>query len=294
MRSGMAQGFERLLITGANGMLGSHLVENLKREGFGESVFPFSKEELDITDGDSLKKVLYEIKPDVVVNCAAFTDVDACEDEYKKAFKVNGLGPRLLARFSNELNFKLVHISTDYIFDGKKKEPYKEDDIPNPVNLYGRSKLEGEKGVQNSKNYLIIRTAWLFGKGKNNFVSFIFEKLKTSGEIRVIKGQTGSPTYADDLSRAIIELIKRGVNGIINVVNDGFCSRYELARKVMSLMKTDAVIYEIPQEEMRRPARRPLFTPLSLDKLKSLGINMRRWELAVESYVEELKKESER
>jgi len=287
----MARGFERFLITGATGMLGSHLVENLKRKGLGESIFPFSKEELDITDGDSLKKVLYEIKPDVVVNCAAFTDVDACEEEYKRAFKVNALGPRLLARFSNELNFKLVHISTDYIFDGKKKEPYKEDDIPNPVNLYGRSKLEGEKGVQNSKNYLIIRTAWLFGKGKDNFVSFIFEKLRTSGEIRVIKGQTGSPTYADDLANAIIELIRKDVKGIINVVNDGFCSRYELAAKIMGLMKTDAVIYEVPQEELKRPAKRPLFTPLSLDRLRGLGINMRRWEIAVESYVEELKKE---
>jgi len=288
----MAQGFERLVITGAKGMLGSSLVHSLKREEFEDSIFPFSKEELDITDGDSLKKVLNEIKPDVLVNCAAFTDVDACEEEYKRAFKINALGPRLLARFSNEINFKLIHISTDYIFDGKKKEPYKEDDIPCPINLYGRSKLEGERGVQNSKNYLIIRTAWLFGKGRNNFVRFIFEKLKTSGEIRVIKDQTGSPTYADDLAKAIIELIKRGVNGIINVVNDGYCSRLELARKVMGLMKTDAIIYEIPQEEMKRPAKRPTFTPLSLEKLKGLGINMRRWESAVESYVEELKKEA--
>ncbi len=287
----MAQGFKRLVITGAKGMLASYLVDKLRREGFGDSIFPFSKEELDITDGDSLKKILYEIKPDVLVNCAALTDVDACEEEYKRAFKVNALGPRLLARFSNELNFKLIHISTDYIFDGKKKELYTEEDSPNPVNLYGRSKLEGERWVQNSKNFLIIRTSWLFGKGKMNFVGFLFEKLRSSGEVRVIKDQIGSPTYADDLAKVIIELIRKGVNGIINVANEGFCSRYEIARKVMGLMKTDAVIYELPQEEMKRPARRPLFTPLSLEKLKSLGIFMRRWEDAVEAYIEELKRE---
>lgn len=289
----MAQGFKRLLITGANGMLGSHFLHRLRNEGGEGEVFPFSSKELDITDGDVLKRVLSQIRPDVLVNCAAFTDVDACEDDYKKAFKVNALGPRILARFSNELNFKLVHISTDYIFDGKKKKLYTEDDPPNPINLYGRSKLEGEKGVQNSKRYLIIRTAWLFGKGKNNFVSFVFERLKKSGEIRVIKDQIGSPTYAFDLSGAIIELIKKGLSGVINVVNDGFCSRSELARKVMALMKTDAVIYEVPQEEMKRPAQRPLFTPLSLEKLKGIGISIRRWESAVESYVEELKKEVE-
>lgn len=282
----MVQGFERVLITGARGMLGSDLLMRLKEEG--TEVFPFSREELDITDGDALKRVFSEVKPKVVINCAAYTDVDGCEEDYRRAFKVNGLGPRLLARFSKDAGFKLVHISTDYIFDGKKMGVYSEEDVPNPINVYGRSKLEGERGVMTADNYLIIRTAWLFGRNGRNFVEFVFKKLKTSGEINVIEGQTGSPTYTKDLSDAIVRLLKIGARGILNVVNDGFCTRYELTRKVMALMKTDAVINEVKEEELRRPARRPGFTPLSIEKLKSLGISMRRWEEAVEDYLKEM------
>lgn len=287
----MERGLNKILITGAGGMLGSDVKERFLKEGYteGEMLFSFTHSTLDVTDAETLMEKISEIKPKVLINCAAYTDVDRCETDYKKAFKVNGYGPRILARFSKIYSYKLIHISTDYVFDGRKNTPYKEEDAPNPVNVYGRSKLEGERGVLAlADDYIIIRTAWLFGKHGNNFIRFVIERLRERGELKVIYDQVGSPTYTKDLANAIFQLLKKDVRGVFNVVNQGYATRYDIVSKIIGLMNTDAVVEKVKSDEFRRPAKRPSFTALSTERLNSIGIRMREWESAVEEYVREV------
>lgn len=292
----MERDLGKVLIIGAGGMLGSDVRERFLKEGLreGEDLFPFTHASLDITDAEALMDLMEKIRPKVVINCAAYTDVDGCESDYKRAFKVNGYGPRLLARLSKIYAYKLVHISTDYIFDGRKGAPYTEEDAPNPVNVYGRSKLEGERGVLAlADDYLIVRTAWLFGKNGRNFVRFVVERVKEGGELKVIYDQVGSPTYTKDLAEALLQLLKKSARGVFNVVNEGSATRYEIVSKVIRIMGMDAVVEKVRSEDLQRPARRPSFTVLSTQKLNSIGIRMRNWEEAVEEYVREIMEDEE-
>ncbi len=300
----------RILVTGAKGMLGTDLVRRFAVQGlrrdFGVSaqsnaqsnrsrfkVIGIDIDDLDITDEEKTVKKIKKISPDIVINTAAFTDVDACETEREVAFKVNRDGVRNVVLGCREVGAKLIHISTDYVFDGKKGEPYRENDDPGPINIYGLSKLEGEKEIlkletRNSKlETLIVRTSWLFGKNGRNFVDTILRVANSKDELRVVDDQVGSPTYTVDLAGAIERLVDAGASGIVHCGNSGECSWYDFAKEIMRIKRIKGVnVVPIKSGELKRPATRPSYSVLSNDRYFQLtGHRMRKWEEALRDYL---------
>jgi len=277
----------KVLIVGAHGMLGRDLVKVL---GETFDVVPLGRDDLDISAYNNVKKVLKEVSPQVVINAAGYTDVDACERKSRLAFTVNGEGAKNLARASSVIKAKLVYISTDYVFDGKKETPYTEEDQPNPLNVYGESKLMGERYVQKfADDYLIVRTQWLFGAGGRNFVDTIIDLARERDRIEVVDDQVGSPTYTLDLSVAIRALLERDLWGVYHVSNSGHCSWYDFAKEILTQLGKDAVeLVPISSADLTRPARRPLYSVLSNEKLqRDAGITMRPWQEALKDYLKE-------
>ena len=223
----MVVGAVKTLIIGSNGMLGSDLCK----------VFPeaitLTHKDLDITNKVQVLEFIQKISPDIVINAAAYTNVDGCEDNPEIAFRVNGYGPGNLAEACNKIGAKLVHFSTDYVFDGSKDQ-YKESDIPSPINVYGQSKLLGEQEImKNLKDYRIIRISWLFGKHGKNFVEAILKLSHEIDEVKVVNDQFGRPTYTLDLAHRIKEVTELEA-GIYHLTNDGICSWYEFASAFIS------------------------------------------------------------
>lgn len=258
----------KTLIVGSNGMLGTDLC----------SAFPgaarLTHKELDITDRDSVLKAIRNAAPDVVINAAAYTNVDGCEDEQEKAYAVNGLGPAHLAEACKEVGATLVHYSTDYVFDGNKPE-YRESDPTNPISAYGKSKLTGEKNVQNHMDdYRIIRTSWLYGKHGKNFVDTILAISKQMPTVKVVNDQTGKPTYAVDLAEKTKELITLPA-GIYHISNEGVCTWFEFA----SAFAKNVV--PCTTAEMPRKAKRPRYSVLVNTKTSPL----RHWKDALNEYL---------
>ena len=203
----------KVLITGAKGMLGQDMVAEFQRRDY--EVHAADHQTLDITDIQAVRAAITALRPDIVVNCAAYTDVDKAESEPEIAMRVNGLGPRNLALACEATGAVLLHISTDYVFDGEKEGPYEIWDTPNPINVYGKSKLWGENYVRSLMHrYFIVRTSWLFGKGGRNFVTTMLELAKRGEPIRVVNDQRGCPTYTVDLARACVDLVESGCFGI--------------------------------------------------------------------------------
>ncbi len=277
----------KVLIVGAHGMLGKDLVKVL---GETFDVVPLGRDDLDISAYNNVKKVLKEVSPQVVINAAGYTDVDACERKSRLAFTVNGEGAKNLARASSVIKAKLVYISTDYVFDGKKETPYTEEDQPNPLNVYGESKLMGERYVQKfADDYLIVRTQWLFGAGGRNFVDTIIDLARERDRIEVVDDQVGSPTYTLDLSVAIRALLEKDLWGVYHVSNSGHCSWYDFAKEILAQLGKDTVeLVPISSADLTRPARRPLYSVLSNEKLqRDAGITMRPWQEALRDYLKE-------
>lgn len=273
----------KILITGANGMLGSDLKEVLKSH---ELILTGSKD-LDITDQNKVFQFISENSPDIVINAAAYTAVDNCETHYNDAYAVNALGPKYLAISCKNMNIPLIHISTDYVFEGSKKSPLVEEDKIGPKTVYGKTKLEGEKFIQeNCKKYFIIRTAWLFGINGKNFVQTMLNLSKNQKEIRVVNDQVGSPTFSYDLAISIKELLNSDKYGIYHLTNKGECSWYEFAKKIFELSKIDIKVIPVSSEEYPRPAPRPHYSVLSNQKWINSGFTpMRNYEDALNEYL---------
>jgi dTDP-4-dehydrorhamnose reductase len=273
----------KILITGANGMLGSDLKEVLKSH---ELILTGSKD-LDITDQNKVFQFISEKSPDIVINAAAYTAVDNCETHYNDAYAVNALGPKYLAIACKNMNIPLIHISTDYVFEGSKKSPLVEEDKIGPRTVYGKTKLEGEKFIQeNCKKYFIIRTAWLFGINGKNFVQTMLNLSKNQKEIRVVNDQIGSPTFSYDLAISIKELLNSDKYGIYHLTNKGECSWYEFAKKIFELSKIDVKVIPVSSEEYPRPAPRPHYSVLSNQKWINSGFTpMRNYEDALNEYL---------
>ena len=273
----------KILITGANGMLGSDLKEVLKSH---ELILTGSKD-LDITDQNKVSQFISEKSPDIVINAAAYTAVDNCETHYNDAYAVNALGPKYLAIACKNNNIPLIHISTDYVFEGNKKTPLVEEDKIGPRTVYGKTKLEGEKFIQeNCKKYFIIRTAWLFGINGKNFVQTMLNLSKNQKEIRVVNDQIGSPTSSYDLDISIKELLNSDKYGIYHLTNKGECSWYEFAKKLFELSKIDVKVIPVTSEEYPRPAPRPHYSVLSNQKWINSGFTpMRNYEDALNEYL---------
>ena len=277
----------RILITGARGMLGSALVRSLKGKDQGECI-PCGREDLDVTDREGTKSVIVNLAPDVVIHAVAFTDVDGCELDEKKAMAVNAEGTKTVAEACREVGARLLYISTDYVFDGEKGSPYNEGDPPNPINTYGRSKFRGEQYASEIlPDCLIVRTSWLFGHGGDNFVEKIRNLANSQKVLSVVTDQAGCPTFAADLAEALQFLLRSGASGIVHVTNNGSCSRYEWARKIVELLgKGDVHICPSNSQEVVRPARRPRCSALDSSLFQQITDCMpRSWEDAVEAYL---------
>ena len=277
----------KILITGYKGMLGSDLVETLKNENQHELILT-DVEELDITNLDQVKKILNEENPEVIINVAAYTDVDGCETNRDLAYNINSIGPKNLAVVADEINAKLLHISTDYVFDGNNSKPYIEDDKTNPKSYYGETKLQAELFIKDKmENYFIVRTAWLYGFNGKNFVKTMLELSKNNDKITVVNDQHGSPTFTKDLAIAICELIKTDKYGTYHVTNNDNCTWYEFASKIFELANIKINIIPVTTSEYPTPAQRPKYSVLSNEKWKNAGFNsLRHYEDALKSYME--------
>ncbi len=261
-----------LLITGANGQLGTELKNRLSNAVFTDV------QDLDITNASIVKEYVHDNNIDTIINCAAYTNVDAAEDDTRTAYSINVDGPRNLAK----TGAKMIHISTDYVFDGRAHAPYSPCDKPNPLSVYGRTKLAGEQAVQEySCRYVIIRTAWLYSPYGNNFVKTMRRLGATRDSINVVSDQVGSPTYAGDLADAIIKIVPNmndKTNGVYHFTNAGVCSWYDFAHKIMDLSGLKCMVKPIPSLEYPTRARRPMYSVLDKEEIKqTFGVELRHW-----------------
>ena len=281
----------KILITGANGMLASSV---RKRLANGNELICTDVADLDITDLEAVKKKVAEIKPEYIVNCAAYTAVDKAEDNYEIADKINGDGPRNLAIAAKIEDATLIHISTDYVFNGELdvSKAYSEDDEVGPVTVYGKTKLHGEEGVkENTDKYYIFRTAWLYGDG-NNFVRTMLKLGEIKDEINVVADQHGSPTYAEDLANIIGEAIEKKIPyGIYHATNEGFTTWYDFTKAIFEyagiICQVNPVTTEKYIEMMKiTQAKRPKNSQMSKEKLLAQGIQIPEWENGLKRYLQ--------
>ena len=290
----------KILLLGSKGMLGSDCKSVLA--GDYDIIAP-DRKELDITSWDKVIDKLHHVRPDLILNCAAFTDVDACEKDAFAVRKANVEGPRNLAQGSARYECKLIHISSDYIFSGQKSvpQPYFEDDSMDPVSAYGKSKMESEIAVkENAPDYVIVRTGWLYGRGGNNFITSLLRNAfnkKKKKPLKVVDDQFGSPTWSYRLAQQIRELIRVDARGTFNATSEGFCTRYAYAEYVLNRLKIKGSLQACHLKDFVQPAKRPGNCILENRLLKKQGINiMPPWEEDLDTFLdnfgEELIKEA--
>lgn len=274
----------RALVVGAEGQLGRALVARLGSD----LAWAGGRCELDVTDAAAVERCLAEARPEVVFNAAAWNAVDLAETRFAEALLVNAAGPAHLARAARACGARLVHVSTDYVFDGTARRPYTEDDAPRPLCLYGVSKLAGEQAVAASGDeHLVVRTSAVLGVGASrakggSFVERILARARAGQPLRVVADQVFSPTYAPDLADALVALAQRGARGLLHVTNSGTCSWHALAVAALELAGVDVPVTEIRSAELGAPARRPPYSVLSGERLAALGLPpLRPWRAAL-------------
>jgi dTDP-4-dehydrorhamnose reductase len=281
----------KVAVTGANGQLGTDLCQALHNF----DVIPFTHADIEIADMASVKKAMLKHKPTIIINTAAYVRVDDCEDEKDKAFSVNALGARNVAVVAQELEAKLVYVSTDYVFGGEDKPrtiPYTEFDVPAPLNIYGKSMLAGENFVRHlCHRHFVIRTSGLFGvtgsTGKGgNFVETVLKLARERDELRVVNDQVFSPTYTRDLARKIAQLMTTDHYGIFHITNRGACSWYEFTTEIFKLVGITTPVIPITSDQYPQKARRPRYSVLDNSHLRLLGMDdMRPWQGALKNYL---------
>lgn len=277
-----------VLVIGAKGMLGRDLMDVLNSSLPNDEIFGWDIEEIDIQKGEETAFKIEKLRPDIVVHIAAYTDVDGCELNGEKAFAVNAKGTKHVALAASRCQAKMVYLSTDYVFDGNKREPYLESDFPHPLNVYGRSKLEGEQYAQElMTDILIIRTQWLYGRYGKNFVTSILRQASEKKVLSIVNDQIGSPTYTADLAKAISALIQFDTHGIFHVANSDLCTWYTFGQAILKLSGMDKVrVIPISSKESGRLAIRPSYSVLNCQKLKKeTGLALRPWSEALKDYL---------
>lgn len=296
----------KILITGSNGQLGNELqkivatgkaeIGAVSEEIKNAEVFAMDVDTLDITNLEQAKKVLNEVKPDVVINCAAATNVDGCEANQDLAFKINSLGPRNLAMVAEELGAKIVQVSTDYVFSGVGETPLKESDLVAPVSVYGKTKLLGEEFVRDfSSKYYIVRTAWLYGYVGHNFVYTMMKLGKDRDTLSVVNDQLGNPTHANDLAYHILKLIQTEEYGVYHCTGKGECSWYDFASEIMKLSRRNCTVNPCTSAEYKsmypNSADRPAYSSLDNMMLRcTIGDEMRDWKDALKTFMDNVEK----
>ncbi len=286
----------KVLVTGANGQLGQSLA-SLSKKFDGILIFA-DRNDLDINDRGSIKSSLLTNKPDYIINCAAYTAVDNAEKDKEEAFKINKDGLINLIEESEELQCRIIHISTDYVFDGKHSIPYREDDIINPQSVYGHSKADGEKALLAfaPSRSIIIRTSWLYSEFGHNFLKTMLRLGKEKGSLNVVNDQLGIPTYTHDLANAILQLISTNIHidsekNIFHFSNSGESNWYEFAKEIMRVAELNCQIHPIPTSSFPTLAQRPKFSILNSEKIENLlNIKIRPWQDALRECIDTIKK----
>ena len=276
----------KILVTGSDGLVGRNIIPILEKDF---EITAATEKEWDITDAATGGRIISRVRPDVVLNLAAMTDVDRCEDQGGLATWVNAEAPRILAGLARCHGARLIQFSTDYVFDGTKRTPYREEDQMSPLCIYGLTKSLGELAVlEENPRSLIIRTEWVYGSGGTHFISKILSVAREKGGVDVVNDQTGSPTFARDLAEPIAALLRRNASGIFHVSNSGACTWFQFAKEIFSILSMDVRCSPINSGASARKARRPCYSVLDLGKLRrETGIVMRNWREALSEYLKE-------
>lgn len=276
----------KVLVTGVKGQLGYDVVKELEKRGL--TAVGVDIDEMDITDAESVDKVIKEAAPDAVIHCAAYTAVDAAEDNVALCRRVNADGTANIAKVCKELDIKMMYISTDYVFDGQGTRPWEPDDERNPLNIYGQTKYEGEVAVTDALNkYFIVRIAWVFGVNGKNFIKAILNKAKTVDTLTVVNDQFGSPTYTYDLARLLVDMIVTDKYGFYHATNEGICTWFEFASEIIRQAGMDTKVIPVSADQYPAKAKRPTNSRMSKEKLTENGFEkLPAWQDALKRYLE--------
>jgi len=281
----------KIIILGSKGQLGSEFVRRFALEKKYD-LKHFSKQELDITDHNQINNIIKPLKPDIIINCAAYNLVDKAEStSTNEAYKVNKMGVLNLVNISKEINALLIHYSTDYVFDGKKEQLYSEDDMPNPINEYGKSKYEGENLIiKELKKYLIFRTSWVYGLGKQNFLYKLTQWIRQQDYLKIACDEFSIPTSTKTIVDITLKSIEKGIIGLFHLTNSDYSSRYEWGKKFLVLSGIKKFIYPAYQADFNLPAKRPRFSAMNNNKISSaLKIEIPPWDKELEKMIPLLK-----
>lgn len=278
----------KVLVTGVGGQLGYDVIKELEKRNI--DCVGADRAEFDIIDFEAAHKFITNYMPDAVIHCSAYTAVDKAEDEPELCHLVNAVGTENIAKISKEIDAKMIYISTDYVFDGTKDGYYEVDDISNPINVYGKTKLEGELAVQRIlEKYFIVRISWVFGVNGNNFIKTMLRLGKERSELNVVADQIGSPTYTADLAPLLVDMIQTDKYGIYHATNEGECSWAEFAEEIFKVAGMDVKINHITTAEYLTKAKRPMNSRMSKAKLVDNGFKkLPSWMNALERYIREL------
>ena len=274
-----------ILVTGSTGQLGSDVVKELLKRGY--STLSPNRSEFNLCSEDSIRNYILNSNCEAIVHCAAYTQVDKAEDEKDLCIKINATATKHIVKCAKILDIPMIYISTDYVFDGTKDGEYTENDETNPINIYGESKLAGEKYVQEILDkYYIVRTSWVFNINGKNFIETMLRLSKANNQLSIVNDQIGSPTYTKDLSRLLVDMLETSKYGLYHATNEGYCSWYEFANTIFKLANINIDIRAINSNEYASRAKRPLNSKLSKDNLIEYGFKpLPNWEDALKDYL---------
>lgn len=274
-----------ILVTGSTGQLGSDVVKELLKRGY--STLSPNRSEFNLCSEDSIRNYILNSNCEAIVHCAAYTQVDKAEDEKDLCIKINTTATKHIVKCAKILDIPMIYISTDYVFDGTKDGEYTENDETNPINIYGESKLAGEKYVQEILDkYYIVRTSWVFNINGKNFIETMLRLSKANNQLSIVNDQIGSPTYTKDLSRLLVDMLETSKYGLYHATNEGYCSWYEFANTIFKLANINIDIKAINSNEYASRAKRPMNSKLSKDKLIEYGFKpLPHWEDALKDYL---------
>ncbi len=278
----------KVLVTGANGQLGYDLIKELNKRNIKN--IGVDKNDFDITNQSETENFILNSKPDAIIHCAAYTNVNKAENEKDLCYKINVDGTKNIASACKKIDAKMIYISTDYIFDGKKNSPYEIDDNPNPLNFYGKTKLDGENIIKNSlEKYFIVRISWVFGKNGNNFVKTMLNLSQTQNELNIVSDQIGSPTYTVDLSKILCDMVLTDKYGIYHATNENYCSWYEFAQEIFKISDIKIKLNPVETKDFPSKAKRALNSRLSKKKLPESNFSkLPTWQNALARFLKEI------
>ncbi len=275
----------KVLVTGVKGQLGYDVVKDLEKRG--HQPIGVDRDEMDLMDNEAIRTFIMNLKPEAIIHCAAYTAVDKAEEEVETCYQINAESVKVISECAKELDVKLVYISTDYVFDGTKEGEYVETDLPNPINVYGASKLKGEQYVQTLlEKYYIVRISWVFGVNGNNFIKTMRRLGSERDELNIINDQVGSPTYTADLAPLLVDMMETDKYGIYHATNEETCSWYEFANEIFKQSGIEVKTNPITTDQYPTAAKRPMNSRMSKAKLKANGFNLLpTWQEALAHYL---------